>query len=627
MENNEKTSHNILTFGKQKLPLPVESNPANDDTYVTHGNDNLYPQYLISLYAKSPQFANIVNQKAKFIGRHGMIDLGTDKPLIGKPNPSTSWELFTKQIILSNLIFNAYAVEVNFNAFGEAIQWNFISYEKVRLNKSKTKVWVCNDWSKKKDILLFDRYFSEKDYGDKATSSKVFIYDGYVPSANAGIYTLPDYYPLISNLELDIEIHKFNYANITNNFSVSTLINVYQTGDEATKSAFLKKIEDSYSGNNGKKVIVSFIPNASNAKPTEILPLTSGDWTNAYALLKENNDNTIYQGMEIINPSIFGHQATGNLSNNSELLNSFEILENTIIADKRNELEAGIREMLNLNVSFVSKPVLQPVLSDDMKKSVMTIDEIRLSVNLPVLPNNAGAVLASASVPPTTTFTLAPTKFESKDEWEKVSATDEHFEAIKHLGTDKSEFKTYEGNFSMAKLAFSDESDIAQFLIDSDLQNVTLDEIKKGIREKLGINVSLDELQNHIDEVVKTGVIAVDKSGDTLTIKKGEKLLDPVEKRTIETVYQYVKRPEMAGAEIIPTTRKFCEKIILMNKYFSLEEIQLVSRTLNYDVLIHCGGFYRVKGSTGKPNATNTKPHCRHEWKQVQVVRKPKDNL
>ena len=624
----EENKIQLLNFGNAQLPLPVEGTNKSDSSYITWGNDNKYPSYLLGLYGKSPIFANIINQKASFIIGGGLIDLNTNKPLVNKPNPSDTWELFTDKIVKSFLLFNMFAVEVNFNAFGDPIYWNPISFEQIRLNGSVTEVWVNKDWSKRNDALQFPRFFPEKDYAvEEKTTSKVFIYNGYIPSSAGGVYSLPEYYSLLRNLSIDIEITEFNLSNIVNGFSVSTLINVYQNADEASKKAFNKKIEESYTGVAGKRHIVSYNNLSDKARPTEITPLSAGDWATQYESIRTSNNETIFLGMGIVNPSIFGYKSAGSLGNTQELENSYEILSKNIISTKRNELEAALREMLNMNVSFLDVPLFQTTLSDDMKKAVLTINEIRETAGLKPLTNGSGDVLLSATSAPATTFTLSPTKFESKDEWEKVSATDEHFEAIKHLGTDKSQFKTYEGTFSMAKLQFSDESDIAQFLINTKLENVTLDEIKKAIREKLGINVSIDELQNHIDEVVKTGVIAVDKSGDTLTIKQGEKLLDPVEKRTIETVYEYVKRIEASGETKIATTRPFCEKIIDMKKYFTLEDIQSISAVLNYDVFVHTGGFWRQSGTTGKGNATNTKPHCRHEWKQVQVVRKPKDNL
>jgi len=622
MENKQENKLEVVKFGMQKLPLPTESLSNDDDTYITRGSDNLYPNYLLSLYGRSPIFANIINQKASFIEGGGLIHIQDNKPLTGKPNPDDTWEAFTDKVVKSFLLFNAYAIEVNFNAFGEPVLWNFISYEKVRLNKSKTKVWVCDDWSKKKDIMKFDRYVADKDY--ETTSSKVFIYDGYIPSSASGIYPLPEYYSLIRHLSIDIEITEFNHSNILNHFSVSTLINVYQNGNEETKRGFQKALTDSYTGNEGNKFIVSFNNPSASVKPTEITPLSAGDWTDKYESIKASTHETIFLGMGVINPSIFGYKSAGSLGNTQELLNSYEILSKNIINIKRNELEAGLREVLNIDLSFLNVPLFDTTLTDDLKKSVLTIDEIRESAGLKPLPNGAGANLIGVLPTPVAEVNQPVTNsadFSDADEWEKVHATPEQFEQVKHVGTDKSEFKLYEGNFAVAQLAFNDESDIASYLINNDINGQTLAEIKRDIREQLGINVSIDQLQTHIDTVVSTGIIDIEKDGDRLTVIKGDKLLLPVKKRVVETVYEYVKRPEATGTTILPTTRPFCQKIIDANKFYSLEDVQFISSVLNYDVFIHCGGFWRKKGTK------EVAPHCRHEWKQRSVVRKPNDKL
>jgi hypothetical protein len=621
-ENIKSTALEVIKFGQSKQVLPVESNPTNDDTYVTHGNDNLYPNYLLSLYGRSPIFASIINQKATFIEGGGLVDLATNKTLLDKPNSDDTWELFTDKVVKSFLIHNAYAVEVNFNAFGEPVMWNFVPYEKVRMNKSKTKVWICNDWSKKKDILVLDRYVDGRAYED--TKSKIFIYEGYIPSAVGGIYTLPEYYSLIKHLSTDIEITEFNHSNILNHFSVTTLINVYQNSDEATKRGFQKSLTDSYTGSEGNKFIVSFNPQSSNSKPTEITPLSSGDWTNKYEALKAQTHETIFLGMGIVNPSLFGYKSAGSLGNSQELENSYEILSKNVISVKRNELEAGLSELLKLNVSFLDLPLFNTTLSDDLKKSVLTIDEIRETAGLKPLPNGMGTMLIAAEKVSDTSFNTPQNKgisFSKSDEWEKVTTTEQQFDLIKDIGTSKDDFKLYEGNFSQAKLQFDDESDIANYLISEKLEGLSLADIKKGIREKLGINVSLEALRKYIDDVVETGLISVSKDNDKLTINPGTNLLEPVYKRKVETVYEYAKRPEASGKTKLDTTRPFCQKLIDANKFYTLEDIQSISRVLNYDVFIHTGGFWRKKGTE------ETEPHCRHYWKQKSVVRKPKDNL
>lgn len=44
-------------------------------------------------------------------------------------------------------------------------------------------------------------------------------------------------------------------------------------------------------------------------------------------------------------------------------------------------------------------------------------------------------------------------------------------------------------------------------------------------------------------------------------------------------------------------TRPFCRKMLLMDKVFSEDEINIISNKLNYDVLVYMGSY-----------------NCRHEW-------------
>ena len=82
-----------------------------------------------------------------------------------------------------------------------------------------------------------------------------------------------------------------------------------------------------------------------------------------------------------------------------------------------------------------------------------------------------------------------------------------------------------------------------------------------------------------------------------------------------EIRYSYEKRSDVEGADILPTTRPFCVKMLGMNKFYTRVDIQNISQLLGYDVMLRAGGFWNNDGTI--------EYHCRHEFFSQIVIKKP----
>lgn len=98
--------------------------------------------------------------------------------------------------------------------------------------------------------------------------------------------------------------------------------------------------------------------------------------------------------------------------------------------------------------------------------------------------------------------------------------------------------------------------------------------------------------------------------GDAINITKTAKKVLP----KFEVRYSYEKRPEADGAELLPTSRPFCVKMIGLDRLYTREDIQKISTIVGYDVFNRTGGFWNDDGKVQK--------HCRHEFRSNVVVRK-----
>jgi hypothetical protein len=139
-----------------------------------------------------------------------------------------------------------------------------------------------------------------------------------------------------------------------------------------------------------------------------------------------------------------------------------------------------------------------------------------------------------------------------------------------------------------------------------DLSN---DQIAEALKyEKDVVNAIVEKLTESkvIEPIVKGGI----------TIRKITERLPAQTLPEIKVMYTYEKRSDVAGPELIPTSRPFCVKMVGLSKtrMFSREDIQKLSERLGYSVFKRAGGFWNNDGTI--------EFQCRHGWMKHVVIKK-----
>ena len=608
MNNKNNSKPDLIDIRLAAIPLPIEGKVGSHTVPVPWGANNDYPNFLLSLYGKVPIFANIINQKAVHIFGDGIFDKVTNKPFEIKPNSDDTLELFIDKLLKSFLIFNAFAVEVNFLPDGTPASYYHLPMERIALNDTKDMVFYYGDNNKTKVTATFERYNPGIVYSEH--KSKVYYYEGYVPN-NTKVYPTPDYYPLIKTLLTDVAITDFNFNQISNHFSPSTMISFFNgEPDDDIKARVLRDLKASYTGENGKKLLVDY--NNPNGKGAEIKNLSVGDWHDAYSTIKASVESIIYLGSGITNSAIFGDKTAGQLGNTQELANSYEIWSNSYLRKVRNELEAPLNELFKANIFFKNKPLFSTSLSEDLKKSIYTINEMRKEQGLP--PLSSGDRLLSEPAPAPASF--AEHKCESHAN-RRVLTEDDYAEVEKlNLGVNEDDYEIFEESEFSLQMKFDDEADIVNYILDNDINDFTAAELRARIKKDLGIELTTKGVKDLMNKLTNVGVAnAVLKDG-VYNLKPTPKRNTPYTNRTVLTMFKYSKRPEVKGADLLPTSRGFCIKLMESKKLYSREDIQALSALFEYDIMTHTGGYYT------NPETGVTTNYCRHYWKQVSVAKK-----
>jgi hypothetical protein len=616
--NKNEFKTDVINFARTATPLPVEvKQGTGDSNYVKWGTNNLYSNFLLELFHEVSLHNDIVSTKVNHIMGDGIVTRSNGKKAEYNINQVDSFEEVVRKVVFDYLIFNFYVLEVQYNPFGKPIAFNHIPAHWLRANKSKTKYWICDDWSAKKEVLTYDRWIKGKNEDRK---SKIFMYSGYAPSVN-NVYPMAAYSPAIENMKTEILIKNFNKNNIEDGFSPAHIISFFKGVPTADSSReFERKFSDDYTGASGKKYIISY-NNPDAEKGVQVDTIGNTDYTAALTEVHNMNTESILTVHQATSRILFGIETAGSLGDKSAIESSYQIFKGLFVKDNRNVIEVGLNKLLSdagfEEIEFKDKTNLfSQELESTTREKVLTIDELRALDGRPALPNGSGAVLLTTAAP---SFTATATGSTANVFSSNVSATGrmltgEDFELVKDLGLNRKEYSilsTSTGDFSKVELQFDDDKDVEDYLVKNRIDGKTLTEIKAAIRKDLGISITTGDLSKRIAALTEAKVIASEVVGGKVKISP----IGPEKKRTIEVMYEY-KVKEGYGESLIDTSRGFCIKLIDNDRLYTRSDIQQMSIIFGYDVFKHSGGWYF------NPDKQVAENQCRHFWNQVRVMRK-----
>lgn len=625
-------SQNLKAVTLSSLPIPPNFQPDTDsDKWATYGLNNSYPDFLLSLYEDSSTHGGIVNGKATHIMGGGLRIVGATDPLAADINLSEPIGDFLRKITLDFLIFTYFCVEVTYNKFNQPVQYKWIPAQCIRTNKRRTKFWYRENWKRGGTTVTFEPFDPEP----KTDASRLFFYDGYYPSRN-NVYPAIEYNSCIISILVEQAIKKFNLNNITNHFSVSTLITFFMGTNlpDETKEEVVTMLKKRYTGEEGSKLIVDF--QAANGKAAEVSNIDPNTWDEAYSVIAKDTKEDIVIGHAVVSPLLVGIKTEGQLGGATELETSYEIFKITYVDSKRKEIVDGLNRLFRSStiikgqVEIIDVRIFSTSLTETGKMAVYTIDELRALDGLPPLPNGAGQRLVTEPAAVVTPIAQSIDTSEAseyvppaKDRkgWVKKSLTDADFEKVVNIGLDKDMFEIV-GRGSrvrsalhahMVAVSMDMEQDVAKHIVDGRERTLTLDKLLAELKDK-GLDITKDGLIDVLDKINNSEVakISIDEKGKIKI--SPDKTKEPT--GNLLTMYEYELRPNVPGPDIIPGSRGFCRKLIANNKLYTRADIQSMSGIFGYDVFQHAGGWWH------DPQTGDNEDHCRHQFSAVRVRRK-----
>jgi len=365
-------------FREASVPLPVE-NQKRGDSFISWGNDNLYPQFLVSLYYNSSIHQGIVNSKVKYIASSGLDSDTNDKAKweLIKKNGNAPYSLDEIAVMLANdqEILNSFAVLFKKNPISKFWDAHHIPVELIRKSSNEDYYEYSENWK--------ERNQSEEKTGYKliksiealslqdsevllyvSAKSKQHLVDDRTKQLTKSVYPIPSYSGCISSILASVEMNYFRYSEVVNGFKGGTIINV-PTGEpnnQDEKRKIVAKLKGESSDRDKQGGIVVTFSKSQETAPS-VVQINGNNLDQRYLLTQESIVDEIMVGHSVINPALFSVKTAGQLGGTAELETAYSIFMNNYAQDRQKTITDALEYAhYTLNnfvggIFFIPKPL------------------------------------------------------------------------------------------------------------------------------------------------------------------------------------------------------------------------------------------------------------------------------
>lgn len=644
----------ILNFAAQKVPDFKEQRGKEWIMFGAEGRwKNRYPEYLLDLYRRSAKHNAIINAKKDYVvgngwgvEEEGLDTLRTAKigEFINSPNQYEDLNSVLDKVALDMELYNGFALEIVYNQLNDKIAAIYhADFARYRSNEDGSCFYYSEDWSKHNpEVEKIDAFDWKNPEGKQLLYVKAYHPD-------CKYYPLPTYMGCVSYVELDVEIANFHLNSIKNGFMGGTLINFYNGEPTPEEQEDIERqIKDKFTNtDNANSIVLNF--SDSKDRGAEIQQLNGNDFDKRFEILNRTVQKELYAGHQVVDPSLFGIKEEGLFTSRSQLIDSYELFQNTYVNQRQKFIERVFNELAALQ-GFEKRLYIQdcePIsvqFSEATVVAVMTNDEIREKAGLPPLEQVTKTQLRADDICTCQTSSDAFSDTFSKER-------EVHLSSLLESGEDKFRVHGNSKRFDFTQYNSLEEARLAEmqslkywFSLLSPFESAILEILKKDPLTPYesiatALNSSMERVTQGLQELSKANAISIEietvldsTQRVTKVTKEGEKILKEIEptEEVFEIRYVYALRENVEGPAILPNgrTRDFCDKLIresaidganekaVPNKKYGGTKTWDLQDIVNMGVKADRNVWQRGGGFWGKSY------HCRHEWRQVIVTEK-----
>lgn len=328
--------------------MPQEANEKETPKgWVTLGEANSFPNYLIDLYYSSPVHSALTMSIAFMIAGK---EFKSSNPAAQREIDRLKLNTIRRAITLDAKMQGGYYLEVIWSVDRNTVaKINHLPYENCRLAVANDEdvipgIYYSKDWNdmrKKKNIPVFIPMYNPTSKADEP-SQVLFI---GVMTPGSAYYPKPDYYSAINYIEITREISEFYRAFLSNGMAPSYMLH-FNNGipDPEEQLAIRRNWETMVSAKMAGKVVFTFNESSDRAPRLDLVPMTDADkqWQELSTQSREN----ILGAHRVTSPLLFGIRDAGGLGSNAdEMKSAYRIFNKNIIEPYQQIVTESLEEI------------------------------------------------------------------------------------------------------------------------------------------------------------------------------------------------------------------------------------------------------------------------------------------
>ena len=348
----------LIKLSHYNIPHLVEDTRHD---WISFGEDNLYPNYLLDLFLGSAINGALVKSIGAMIYGEGLVATDADESDEKKESYLRLTELLynsdddvLKDLALDLKLFGGCYVNVIWSRDRSKIaKMIHIPAQYIRSGKmidgEIEHYYYSADWSKSKKAQYKPRAYAAFNTEDRTQASQILMIRDKNPALFYGF--APDYVAATDWIQMELEIAQFHLSNITSGMTPSMHVG-FSNGvpTEEERRTIERQLNQKFAGTgNAGKILITF-NDGKETTPT-IEPIQMNDAQSAWVEMSKQSVNQILAGHRVTSPILFGIRAEGGgLGNNAdELRDAFSLFSNTVIVPFQSTLIRGLEKIFRVN--------------------------------------------------------------------------------------------------------------------------------------------------------------------------------------------------------------------------------------------------------------------------------------
>ena len=390
---------NLVKLSHYNIPHLVEK--YNQD-WVSFGEDNLYPNYLLELFLGSAINGALVKSIGAMIYGEGLAATNADDNTDTKESYLKLTELLhnsddnvLKDLALDLKLFGGCYVNVIWSRDRSKIaKLTHIPAQFIRSGKmidgEVDTYYYSADWSRYKKGEYRPRAYAAFNTEDRTQASQILMIREKNPALFYGF--APDYIAATDWIQMELEIAQFHLSNITSGMTPSMHVSFYNgVPTQEERRTIERQLNQKFAGSgNAGKILITF-NDGTDTKPT-IEPIQMNDAQNAWVEMQKAAVNNILAGHRCTSPILFGIRAEGGgLGNNAdELRDAYSLFNNTVVVPFQNVLLKGLEKIFAVNdinldlyfkslkpADFIDLDVVKTQSEEEQEKEGVTKEDVQ----------------------------------------------------------------------------------------------------------------------------------------------------------------------------------------------------------------------------------------------------------